>query len=104
MRKPKYLSRAALRRRPINEAEGAFFDELTADGWEVFKRGWPDFLCVRNGQVLAVEVKPSPLSRPKADQEFVLQLLADHGLNVAVWNPKTGFRRVMPAQQETPHP
>jgi hypothetical protein len=91
------------RRRPRgNPAEAAFFEELTADGWEVFKRGWPDFICVRNGKVLLVEVKPTPVEGLRHDQVFILQLLADAGLNVAVWNPKTGYRRVMPAQKDAP--
>lgn len=103
MKKPRYLTRLAPeRRRPANVAEGALFDELTADGWEVFKRGWPDFIAVRNGRVLIVEVKPGKNNRPKHDQEFVMQLLADHGLNVALWNPTTGYRRIMPSQKDTP--
>lgn len=109
VKRPDYLgpreSTPPPRRAPMgNVPERMLFDEFTADGWEVFKRGWPDFIAVRNGQVVIVEVKPQPNSRLRHDQQFVTQLLADHGLNVAVWNPKTGYRRVMPSQKDTPNP
>lgn len=103
MKRPAFIPRPKPeRRRPANDAEGQLFDELTADGWEVMKRGWPDFVAVRNGKVLIIEVKPGKHDRPKVDQEFVMQLLADHGLNVALWNPKSGFRRYMPTQVAPP--
>lgn len=82
------------RRRPKNLAEGQLFDELTEQGWEVFKRGWPDYICRRGDEVMVVEVKPGPGTSLKRDQEWVMQLLASHGLKVYVWNPKTGARRI----------
>lgn len=103
MKRPVYLGRPKPeRRRPANEAEGQLFDELTADGWEVFKRGYPDFICVRNGKVMFVEVKPTARCGPKVDQEFVMQVMADAGLNVAMWDPFRKFRRVMPSQEDPP--
>jgi hypothetical protein len=47
------------RRRYPNLTEEAFAQLAERNGWEVTKRGWPDFLCFGpNDEVIAVEVKP----------------------------------------------
>ena len=30
-------------RKPRNEAEGMFYEQMSAQGWALTKRGWPDF-------------------------------------------------------------
>jgi hypothetical protein len=43
----------------MNEAEGRFERTAHEKGWQVTKRGWPDFLCRHpDGTVVAVEIKP----------------------------------------------
>ena len=41
-----------------NVAEYAFRKQASAEGWEVTKRGWPDFFCRKGDRVMCVEVKP----------------------------------------------
>jgi hypothetical protein len=41
-----------------NTSENSFVELAEKHGWQVTKRGWPDFLCVsKSGEVFAVEVK-----------------------------------------------
>ena len=41
-----------------NVAEQAFVKQAKSEGWEVTKRGWPDFFCKKGDRVMCVEVKP----------------------------------------------
>jgi len=41
-----------------NGPENAFEVKAIENGWDVTKRGWPDFLCFKGSRVIAVEVKP----------------------------------------------
>jgi hypothetical protein len=50
----------------INESQVS--SQLEKQGWHVIRNGWPDFLCVRNGVVKAVEVKGN-ISRRKNQRE-----------------------------------
>jgi hypothetical protein len=48
----------------MNQREFAAASELSKQGWQVQKNGWPDLLCyTRDGQLKAVEVK-------SADKKF----------------------------------
>ena len=40
-----------------NEFESHVRKLLENKGWTVLQNGWPDFLCIKNKQILAVEVK-----------------------------------------------
>ena len=44
-------------RRRKNDAERTFEERAISEGWRVTKKGWPDFLCRKDGRVIAVEVK-----------------------------------------------
>ena len=79
---------------PKNEAENACFMELSALGWTATKRGWPDFFCVRNGEIMAVEVKPRKGHPLKANQAVIMGLLADHGIPCCLWTPDGGLERM----------
>lgn len=81
-------------RRPANQAEGALFDLMEADGWKVTKRGWPDFFCVRGGEVCAVEVKPSASCPLKQNQLAVMGMLSAKGIKCFKWSPDGGFEEV----------
>lgn len=42
----------------VNGPEDAFLQMAKEQGWEVTKRGWPDFFCIDSHGMFAVEVKP----------------------------------------------
>ena len=69
-----------------NITEKAFADLAASRGWEVTKRGWPDFLCFGpDGKVIAVEVKPRTkdgrrLKQLKTEQRRVLDALSQLGV------------------------
>lgn len=79
-------------RRPRNTAEAALYDKMTAEGWTLIKRGWPDFFCVSDaGEVCAVEVKPYAGIKLKREQIRVAQALRAVGVKVYKWTPDAGF-------------
>jgi Holliday junction resolvase len=41
-----------------NNAERAFVEKAKSEGWNISKRGWPDFFCEKDGRFMCVEVKP----------------------------------------------
>jgi len=87
-------------RRPKNEAEGLFWDKVKEDGWEVTKRGWPDFFCTRqNGDLMLVEVKAHRGRRLKHHQIKVLKILGSYGVPCYRWSPDTGLERVPMARR-----
>jgi hypothetical protein len=68
-----------------NDAETLFAEWARSEGWTPTKAGWPDFLCFRGDEVMAVEVKWSDgLSQY---QRAACDLLALHGIRVFVWTP-----------------
>lgn len=79
---------------PANKAEAMCFEELQREGWTATKRGWPDFFCVRGGEICAVEVKPHKDSKLKRNQIAVMGLLADRGIPCFMWSPDGGFEEV----------
>jgi len=83
------------KRRPKNVAEGKLFDLMTGAGWEVTKRGWPDFFCIRDGQVCVVECKPYENSALKATQRIVMRALAAHGIPCFRYDPSSGMNRLL---------
>lgn len=93
-------------RTPANGPEKAFFDAAKAAGWEVTKRGWPDFFCVKEGgRIALVEVKASFADDLKTEQREVMEALARYGVPCFVWSPDCGdphrgFSRVFPPESE----
>ena len=69
-----------------NVAEQAFVEFAARNGWEVTKRGWPDFLCFGpRGETIAVEVKPRMTGgtqpRPlKREQRTAMDVLSRAGI------------------------
>ena len=66
------------------------------NGWEVTKRGWPDFVCFSpvDGEMIAVEVKPrfangSRMKILKREQARVMDVLTAHGIRCFVSDGKT---------------
>lgn len=68
-----------------NRAEQEIISRLRTEGWEVHARGWPDLLCIKDGIVRAIEVKPfhrtrkGPMSRAQAR---VAEILGAAGIQV----------------------
>jgi len=44
----------------LNIAEKAEYDKLCAEGWTVYRNGWPDFLAYKDGKFRFIEVKRWP--------------------------------------------
>lgn len=82
--------------RTSNWSESAFVQAAEENNWMVAKRGWPDFICWRNGELICVEVKPKAKSRLKFPQGIVMKLLAKAGIRCYMWNPESGFTRIYP--------
>lgn len=79
-------------RRPKNLAEGAFWDLATERGWQITKRGWPDYFVQKDGHIIAVEVMPSAGRAPRFDQRQVMAALEAAGIRCFIWSPEGGFR------------
>ena len=82
-------------KRPLNKAEGAFWDEATKAGWVLTKKGWPDFICRKDGEVILVEVKAHRGRRLKREQLALMLLLSRLGMKCYRWSPDKGFERIM---------
>jgi hypothetical protein len=83
-------------KRPKNASEGAFWDAAQATGWTVSKRGWPDFICWKDEQLMVVEVKRHRGYRLKRHQTKVMIELAKRGIACYQWTPDGGFQRIVP--------
>lgn len=73
--------------RTSNDAEREVCMALEKDGWEVIKRGWPDFLAVRDGEIRFIEVKPDSRRKMKPQQKRVAKILARLGIEVEILTP-----------------
>jgi len=75
-----------------NAAEIALCIRLTARGYAVHKRGWPDLFAVRtldDGEVeiCLIEVKPHAGLGLAPAQRQIAELLALKGIRVQLWSP-----------------
>jgi hypothetical protein len=43
--------------KPLNKREAKVYEEYKKEGWEVFHKGWPDFLVYKSGNLRMIEVK-----------------------------------------------
>lgn len=80
------------RLRIASATEAEFCRAALKAGWTVQKRGWPDFLLTRNGDLCAVEVKRNGQG-PKRDQEIVMAALESKSIKCYIWTPRDGFQR-----------
>jgi hypothetical protein len=69
-----------------SEFEARAFEDFTNKGWRVLWRGWPDFLCVKNGRVVFVELKQKH-DRLSEDQRFIIETFQRLGLKVVILRP-----------------
>jgi hypothetical protein len=74
-----------------NAAELRFTRWAESQGWRVTKRGWPDFICRRGGELMCVEVKDGAdhLSRWQAQAAADL---AAHVIPVFEWRPPSSWQ------------
>ena len=86
---------------PLKTAEDKLREKLEGDGWTITHKGWPDFACIRDGQMMFVEVKNYKGEMLKKQQHFMLTHLARLGLNCFKWTPDGGFEKITPT---TPMP
>jgi len=76
--------------RDLNKHEASFIEWATAQGWRVTKQGWPDFMCRRGAEIMAVEVKGgNDWVRP--EQAQTMDDLRAAGLPTFVWWPERGL-------------
>ena len=74
-----------------NRAEDALAELLTSVGWEVTKKGWPDFACFRDGELILVEVKTGQSQYLKAGQRRLMNALSARGIDCYRWDSEGGF-------------
>ena len=63
-------SRPKIGIRTFNPTEIAVCTRLEAEGWEVIKKGWPDFLCRKDGTLRFIEVKSPRRDDPTIPRRF----------------------------------
>ena len=67
----------------LNPSEQKVFDELSSEGWQVIRNGWPDFLAMRGNELRFIEVKTNSNSLT-VEQKRVRRALAKIGVTVEV--------------------
>ena len=72
--------------------EARFAEWATSQGWDVTKRGWPDFICRRDGALMAVEVKGGA-DELSPEQIDTLDDLSAAGLPTYVYHDGLGLKR-----------
>ena len=76
------------RKRQGRQAEDAV--QIWAQDTEIHHKGWPDFLCVKDGLVFAVEVKSGNASLTP-EQRKVVAILAGLGIKTFIWSPESPY-------------
>lgn len=78
-----------------NQPENSCFKLFKSKGWEITKRGWPDFFAWdRSGKIALVEVKRHSWHSLKKSQHFLMSKLADFEIPCYTWTPDGGFRKL----------
>jgi len=76
-----------LRTGDVNEY--AAMRQLIEEGYEVYKRGWPDFAAVKGDQIRFIEMK-GPHGHVKSHQAKIADILRRAGCSVEVWKKENG--------------
>ena len=91
------VTKGDIEMKPLKNVERQLQEKLEPDGWKVMHKGWPDFACVRDGEMIFIEVKNYRGEMLKKEQHYILTNLAKLGLNCFKWTPDVGFERIMPS-------
>jgi len=75
-----------------SEIEFSTFFE--SQGWLLVKRGWPDFLCFKDGDVVCVEVKSSSTQPLSKHQIKICEILMVAGIRCYRWDPEVGLSQL----------
>lgn len=89
--KSRNLSSLSTTKKLRNHAEELFRNHALIKGWNPCKRGWPDFICEKNGRIRIVEVKPRYGSSLKKEQRFIMEALSAYGVPCFVFSPDGGL-------------
>ena len=79
---------------PINKAEAELFNLMADKGWELTKKGWPDFACFKDDKLILIEVKPKRSHRLKYWQKKIMEELIRHDIKCYRWSPDGGFEPI----------
>lgn len=74
----------------VNPSERDFEAIAKAHGWEVTKRGWPDFILYKHRRIALVEVK-MPGTALKQEQFRLMNILEHFTLPCFRWDSDLGF-------------
>ena len=93
-------------RQTKNKSEQAFIDAAHEKGWQVIRKGWPDYLCFKQGEdggiaeIMAVEVKPRHAEGLKFHQILSASILSGCGIECFVYGAQEGTIRKVTATPE----
>jgi len=78
------------KRKPRVRKLAAFLELVTDAGWKVQSRGWPHFLCWKDGDIaLAYPLQPG--RKLRKTQLFMAYHFSKRGIPVYTWNETQGF-------------
>lgn len=86
----------------MTPSEAEFAALAASEGWRVTKRGWPDFICRRDGQLMAVEVKSGSDGLSHEQWECINDLRAA-GIPTFLWTRETGYQEIGAPVTESIH-
>ena len=86
----------------VHQHEADLETAMKMRGFQVTKRGWPDFICVREKEVFFVEVKSNKRQKLKREQIALHRILVRHGLACLRWDPDQGFTDIDGKKVEIP--
>lgn len=69
------------------KSEQQLADKMMAEGWEVYRKGYPDFLCRKDDTIIAIEVKPNTNINLEPHQITMMGLLKSLGVECYRWSP-----------------
>ena len=88
-------------RRPKNTAEAMAWDAMVEGGMVPQRRGYPDFWTMVDGQLVMVEVKPSPTVSLKLHQLAFMDIVGGLGVECFRFDPYDGLVRLPASDRPT---
>ena len=85
------LTKLTSSKQPKNKAESVFYSEAISKGWNLSKKGWADFFCWKDNEIMLVEVKKHRGYRLKTHQHFIFKKLTEFGIPCYTWTPEEGL-------------